>query len=66
MKIPEKDIVQGECLYQTRYRHKREQTKGKGIVQHNVFYKRWAGRSRKGQLESAETRRAAGISIRED
>ena len=61
MKIPEKDIVQQEGSY----RHKKK-TKGKEIVQHNIFYKRGAGRSRKGQLESAETRRAAGISIRED
>lgn len=66
MKIPEKDFVQGEYLYGYRYRHKREQLKGKEIVQHNVFYKRGAGRSRNSQLESAETRRAAGISIREN
>lgn len=46
--------------------NERKKQKGKEIVQHNIFYKRGAGRSRKGYLESPETRRAAGISIRED
>lgn len=39
----------------------------KNIVQQSKgFYERGKARSRKGYLESPETRRCAGISIRED
>lgn len=36
------------------------------VRQHKGFYERHKGRSRKNYLESPETRRCAGISIRDD